>query len=342
MKNVKNRFGTPGLLTYGLFFTGLCLVMLSALGSEVFKWSELINAFIRDIGLLLSAVMAGTLVHEKFLRDEMLVDISDGLEDKLNAKIPDYREFSDLIADKVHHLFSSRPPDLKGIRFVNDVRRNYQGYYRWVIEEHEQELFFAGRSVLHRIDADIRSRADGYVEDFILKRLKNGCTITILFVDPQLDIIERLAREEGQNYKDLLGDIAVSLGICKRLYALINLNYLELKTTANLFIRAYNRIPYFAYHKQNDEVLVGFYFQSGLGSTSALYELLDTKTKDIFSDHFKTISNEATPILEFNGARGGRPNFNQDFFDSAYNFIENKLGQQRAVELLNRNKPTNT
>jgi hypothetical protein len=332
----NNKIRTTGLLTYGLFFMGLCLVMLSVLGSEVLKWPLVFNAFIRDIGLLISAVMAGTILHEKLLRDEMLEDITTNLDEKLRERIPDTLKNADLIADKVHNLFSETPPALKGINLINDTRRNFARYYTWVIEQKAQDLFFAGRSVLHRIDADIRLRTGGSMEEIILRKLKEGSRIHILFIDPRCNIIERLALEEGQAAKRLLGDIAKSIGICKRIFNLLDANYLQIPQNAELSIKVYDKIPYFAYHKQDDEVIIGFYFLTGLGCTSAAYEVLDKRTKDHFGDHFVPIFLEAEIIVDFDGARG-RPSFNEELFIEMCKVLEEKIGGEKLEELVSLN-----
>src|SRR5579859_611962 len=44
--------------------------------------------------------------------------------------------------------------DTSGFKLVSAVRRGYSGYYRWAIDTDLRELFFAGRSVLHWIQAD--------------------------------------------------------------------------------------------------------------------------------------------------------------------------------------------
>jgi len=144
---------TAGLIAYGLSFTGLFLIMLSVLGSEVWHWPVWIHGFIRDLGLLLAAVMAGTILHEKLLRDEALAAVVDEFDSKLEARIPKLTEIAHGTATEVHTLFVERPPAMKGIRFLHDRRRNYSGYYSWVNDQNPQDLFFAGRSVLHRIDA---------------------------------------------------------------------------------------------------------------------------------------------------------------------------------------------
>jgi hypothetical protein len=78
-----------------------------------------------------------------------------------------------------------------------------------VLEQRPQDLFFAGRSVLHRIDADIRARTGATAVDVILRRLKERSRVYILFLDPRIDIIARLADEEGQTLSAMLGDLFV-------------------------------------------------------------------------------------------------------------------------------------
>lgn len=158
---------------------------------------------------------------------------------------------------------------MTGIRQLSEVRRNYSGYYQWVNEQRPQDLFFAGRSVLHRIDADIRARTGATAADVILRRLKEGSKIHILFLDPRIDIIARLADEEGQTLNAMLGDIDTSLKICRSLAELLEAQYKDLPPGAELSVRVYDRVPYFAYHKQDREVIVGFYFDSAKGSTLA-------------------------------------------------------------------------
>jgi hypothetical protein len=296
-------------LSYGLFFTGLFLIMLSVLGSEVWKWEIWISAFVRDIGLLMSAVMAGTLLHERLLRDEMIKFTGEELSTILDAKIPNLEKAAELTAHTVHELFRQSPPEMTGLRLVAPRRRNFSGYYGWVNERNPQELFFAGRSVLHRIDADIKintANRTSSAENIILRRLKEGSKIRVLFLDPRTNIIERLAKEEGQRLEAMVGDVATSLEICKRLYDLIRDECESISPRAELTIRTYDKVPYFAYHRQDNNVIVGFYFSSSIGSSSAAYDLVDEETKQLFGAHFDRILSEAGPnsLLEFDGARG--------------------------------------
>jgi hypothetical protein len=333
---------TAGLVAYGLAFTGISLIMLSVLGADNWHWPVWVATFVRDLGLLLAAVMAGTILHEKLLRDETLTTVIAELDQKLEARLPKLADIAQETAEEVHRLFSEHPPGMTGIRFLQDRRRNYFAYYSWVNEQKPQDLFFAGRSVLHRIDADIRTRTGGSAEDVILRRLKEGSKIWIAFLDPRANILDRLAREEGQTPKAMLGDIATSIGICQRLFALLQGNFRALPPGSELTIRVYDRVPYFAYHKQDDQIIVGFYFLSDKGYASAAYELVDEQTKQVFGTHFVRIMSDAasSTLVEFDGARE-KPSFDKKLFDNLCDclYLPENLGKDKTDELLRGRVP---
>jgi hypothetical protein len=380
------------LIAYALFVTGGLLILISILMSR--DWPVL-AAFVRDIGLLLSAIMGGTILHEKVLRDEMarqfiheldrkleskvpklseideklqaripkLSDIDEKLQariptlsdidekllsrvpklsdidEKLQTRIPSASEIASQTAGRVHELFSERPPGMTGIKLIPKAehRRNFWRYYSWVNEQKPQELFFAGRSVLHRINADIWTRTGGYAQDILLRRLKEGSKVTILFLDPRIDLLQRLATEEGQQPNEMLEDIATSVGICLRLHGLLRNNLATLPPNAELKIRIYDRVPYFAYHKQDSDVILGFYFLSEKGSSSAPYEIVDDTTKAVFGGHFDRIFAMATAgsLLEFDGPRR-RLHFDENLFNSLRDFLAAELGSTKSDDLLNR------
>lgn len=56
----------------------------------------------------------------------------------------------------------------------------------------------------------------------------------------------------------------------------------------------YDEVPHFAYHRQDDDVIIGFYFLSALGSAAAAFEVADAKTKEFFGDHFAAIFDRAS------------------------------------------------
>jgi hypothetical protein len=185
--------------------------------------------------------------------------------------------------------------------------------------------------VLHRIDADIQGRSNGKSSavDVLFRRLKEESKISILFLDPRTDILDRLAKEEGQTPRSMLGDIEKSIAICHQLYEQLK-EEKNLRAGASLTIRVYDQIPYFAYHRQKDEtideIIIGFYFRSAIGHSSGAYELIDDETKHAFGGHFDGIMSEATAgsLLEFDGARSG-PYWNEKLFDLLQQCIRTRL-----------------
>ncbi len=242
-------------------------------------------------------------------------------------------ETADAIAKRTLEMMQETPVGTKGLRMVAEERRGFDGYYSWVTAMGHQELFFAGRSVLHRISSDLGLRELGCAEKALAKKLDDGCSVTILFLDPRSDLIERLAKEEGQTKRQLLSDIAFSLGVCSRLYELVKEK--KWRPPAELHIRVYDEVPNFAFHQENEKFLVGFYFARAIGSTSAAFEVIDPETRKFFKDHFDTIcfrANNAhlleisphTPIAAFNSR----------FFNVLYKSLVKDLGKSRTDGLV--------
>jgi hypothetical protein len=242
----------------------------------------LFSILLIPIGAVLVLLNAGSLVSNiglAFIVAGVVSTFHEGVLRRLEGA-----ENTIAIADGVVDRLKAAPLTATGIRLVSPVRKGYDGYYLWAMNSGPQEMFFAGRSVLHRIDADFRARTIGSAEAIVARRVKEGASIKILFLDPRCDIIHRLADEEGQSTKDLLRDVATSLGICERLHS--HLKDLVLPATASLEIRVFDEIPYFAYHKVDSKVIVGFYFSSALGHQSAAFEVVDLQTKEFFDAHF--------------------------------------------------------
>lgn len=323
MDKEKNK--TMSLVSILMLIGGFTLILVSILMSEVLKWPPYASGFCRDLGLLLSAVVSGSIVHEKLLRDAMF--------DEWRGELRVHAQEAALVT---HKLFCDKPPGMTGLSYLSPHRRNFPRYYDWVNVMEPQDLFFAGRSVLHRIDADIRDRdTKSSAEAVLFRRLLEGCKITILFLDPRIDIIDRLAREEGQQKDAMLANIATSIGICKRLHDL--LRNTTVPPTAQITIRIYDAVPYFAYHsttkeqktgEREDDIIVGFYFLSDLGSTSAAYEVVDQNTRDQFRGHFVTTAARArdTTLLEVTAA-SDRRYFNEELYLRLCSFLAKELSE---------------
>ena len=241
-------------------------------------------------------------------------------------------ETGESIAERVHKRLLAFPPGTTGIRMVSRVRKGYDGYSVWAVKTGPQDLFFAGRSVLHRVDFDLKMHGFGAAEEVIARRLAEGASIRIMFVDPRLDLIERLAKEEGQTKKTMLSDIATTIGVCRRIYDLLRDS--RFSPSAQLHIRVYDEVPYFAYHKEDEKVLVGFYFTSALGMTG-VFEVMDDEIKKLFDEHFTAIYNRAAEnVLLQLLPQSDVPLFNEDLNNKLYMTLVNNLGKERTDQLI--------
>jgi len=232
------------------------------------------------------------------------------------------------IATRVHKRIS----DECDLLMVTDKRLGFSGYYTWVSITDPQDLFFAGRSVLHSIDRDIKKiYPQSSAEEIMARKLKEKSNINIMFLDPKSNIIDRLAKEEGQQKKDMLSNIAASLGICERLYELIKNNKSE--NLGELNISVYNEVPYFAYHKEDNKVYVGFYFSTHLGSTTAAFSVENDQTKRLFEQHFTSIFSRISSqknILEISKRRS-EPWFNRALYYDLCNFLTQEESQAKKA-----------
>ena len=220
--------------------------------------------------------------------------------------------------------------DASAFKLVSPVRRGYGRYYQWAVDTELREMFFAGRSVLHRIQADFKARSLGPVEDVLARKVQDGCVVRILFLDPRSELVSRLAREEGQTRAQMLGDLAASLGVCERTYRAVQRTAgAHLHGQALLQVRVYDEVPYFSYHSSGEEVIVGFYFTTILGSSSAAYVINDQETLSFFRQHFESVLGRSGEgiILEVSGNRNVC-DFNQRLYDELITYLKGELGQE--------------
>jgi hypothetical protein len=190
-------------------------------------------------------------------------------------------------------------------------------------------MFFAGRSVLHRIDADFRARGLGDAASIMARRVREGASIKVMLLDPRSDILPRLAREEGQNRLQLLLDLAISLGVCERLHGL--LRDADLPSTASLDVRTFDEVPYFAYHKVDARVILGFYFSTALGHASAAFEAVDLQTREFFDSHFSAMFGRATEtyVVRIDPHRRSSE-LHGMLFAELRKYLQQELGQEEA------------
>ena len=287
--------------------TGAVMILLNLGGAS--------GNLISNIGLALMVAGVVSTFHESVLR-------------RLEGD-----ETAQLIAETVHERIKKAPLSAIGIRLVSAVRKGYEGYYLWAMDTNPKEMFFAGRSILHRINEDFIIRNIGTAESILARRLKEGSNIKILILDARSNMISRLAKEEGQTSEQLLSDLTISLGICQRLYDVLQNEMLP--PTTRIEVDIFDEIPYFAYHRVGDNVIVGFYFSSAVGHSSAAFEVVDPATKEFFGHHFDSILGRAcTNYIVRTNPHRGKIELNHRLINELKDTFIEKLGEERTEKLL--------
>ena len=273
--------------------------------------------------------------------DALVARIHEIIED--NPTINGLREIS-LVGEQVTSEISQKIDDLEkkienlktqssSLRLIRDRRSGFDEFFSWITSNDKRlNLFFAGRSVLHRIEDDLTDRNWKPIEDVIINKLKDGANITILFLDPRSDLIYRIEESQGEYVEQVLSDITRSIRICQRLYKRLR-NEHSFGRTANLDIRIYDQIPYFSYHKDNKKVYLGFYLAAGLRNDSAVFKVKGEGTKKFFGDHIAQIFGKAEPLVQLSG-NTRPPVFNDRLLKNIYKKLSEVLGQDKAAELL--------
>ncbi len=237
---------------------------------------------------------------------------------------------SERLSATVHARLLEIPGNGEGIRQVTAERHGYEGYYTWTTVTAPQDLFFAGRAVLNRIDDDTRQRGFESAERVLARRLSEGASVRILFLDPRSDIVERLATEEGQPEGQMLSDIARSVGVCGRLHDLLAYDFTP---RGPLSIHVYDQVPYFAYHREDEMVVVGFYFAAAVGQATAAFEIRDEGAKRLFADHFEAVSARAQPLLEYVPDQDSL-RYNRDLYKSVRAALDGRPGESKTPGLV--------
>lgn len=201
-----------------------------------------------------------------------------------------------------------------GILMVAAERKGYPGYHKWILETGRQELFFAGHSVLHRMQADFEERRLRNIEEALWQKVREGSRVRIAFLDPTWEMIPQIALWEGQAVEKMLRDLAVSLGICLRLWK----RHPTEKLPGTLEVRMHSELVQYAFHSSRCsgssamEMLVGFYFAGRLGTKSPLFCIEDSGTQEAFEAHFVTVFDRAKSLLRYDA--GGVQEFDFEHY----------------------------
>ncbi|MGD2114004.1 MAG: hypothetical protein PVG07_03060 [Acidobacteriota bacterium] len=220
-----------------------------------------------------------------------------------------------------------------GIRMVARERQGDSRYHKWLLEKDPQTMFFAGHSVLHRVERDFKDLRLLSVEEALRQKVAEGSTVRVLFLDPTWDLIDRIAMGQDQDPKDLRADLATTLGVCRRLWDLLENEELP----GTIEIKTCRELQQYAFHyvicssKRKVEMLAGFYFAGRVGMRSPLFSAEDESIQELFVEHFNTIFEHAKTVLEY--SRGSRRDFNFSYYRSCQNDLSDHLGSQRVSEL---------
>ncbi|MFA4904144.1 MAG: hypothetical protein WC600_15535 [Desulfobaccales bacterium] len=290
-----------GKIIRALFSVALLLIGIALLSFSFWIKEEVTNKIITFLGSASIVTGVLSLFRELCILKRETEDIGNEIAAKVIDKLPGTK------------------PDPPGMRLITrDRLSNYDIYNDWVLSNEPQEINCFGRSVLHRIDHNLRQDFGDSAEETIAKRLSEGCKIRIIFLDPQTEYVKLIAKEEGKEYEAMIDYIAKTIGICKRLFEIIK--EVEFDSKAQLRIRVSHEAPYFSYHKVNENAIIGFYISDSAISYSPAYEVIGKNEAQVFELHFNKIFQDSTPLLELVG-HDGPAKFNMPLYNKLYEFL---------------------
>jgi len=245
-------------------------------------------------------------------------------EEIMDIKVgPRYKEYFD-------EILSRLPP---GLRKIVDERRDYTKYQEWVGIKEKCDLFFAGHSVLNRIQADFAALPIKTVESAVIRKLKNGSVIKILFLDPSWEYVEEIVASQNQHPNEFYHHLRETLNVVKAIAKTLENKpslpgELEIKMCRSDLRYSYHRIK--CVESGEVDMLVGFYFASMVGIRSPLFRV---ETKDIqayFNNHFKEIfeARQTKSLFVYNGHE---KRFYTEHHSACLSFLEQKINQLKTM-----------
>lgn len=285
-----------------MLFVGATIALL------VNNVSNPIGVLSRNLGLALIVTGTVTIFQEAILSPLRTDEIKDGF-------------------DRVFEILAK-----PGIRVIAPQRQGYSGYHKWLLDKSHQDLFFAGHSVLHRVDADFSSLGLLSVEKAMKQKVAESSSIRILFLDPTWDSLSLVANAEKQDTNDLRAALATTLGICKKLWTAIENERLP----GQIEIHTCREFTHYAFHnvvnKENNEaeMLLGFYFASIIGTRSPLFLVENEQIKEYFEAHFNTVFLRGQKLLLY--SRDGVKEFNHRYYNECRNVLSEHLGDKTVAD----------
>jgi len=222
-----------------------------------------------------------------------------------------------------------------GIQMICPEREGFAGYHAWLLERAPQEMFFAGHSVLHRVQLDFTECDFKPVEVALVKKLKENSKVKVIFLDPLWDYIDSIAAAEDEDPMDLRTNLAISLGICRRPWHGLE----EAKLPGTLDIRACQEYEQYAFHhvacreKGEEKMFIGFYFAERIGMKTPLFAVENERIREEFTSHFNAVFARATNVLHY-PTGGTNSQFNQGYFEKCQRSLAERLGHEKLNTLL--------
>jgi hypothetical protein len=316
---MKKKVVSPPTLYFSIimFLSGLVLVLLVQLmtGQTDTIFQKIGFAFIVSsvVALFQETVIARSKKDETDERFSHLHETMDKVDTKIDTR---FREFEESYGSKA-----------LAIRLIAPKRAGYDAYHHWLVHTTPEDMFFAGHSVLHRVQIDLTKRNLGKVEDRIVTRLAAGCSIRMVFLNPTWDFIENIAKSENQPYEKMMTDLAITLGICRRLWSQLEEEH---PISGSFHIWLCNEIQQYAFHSITNretgarQLLVGLYFANILGMNSPLFSVDHKDIQDTFTAHFTTIANRAVSLMEYSPPI---KHFNHDLYHHCRDALCTVIGQ---------------
>jgi len=287
-----------------LFITALGTTLLLAYQAPV----DSIDILMKSLGMALA--VAGTVATVREIAFGALPDTS---------SIEEFKQLFDESNQRINTL-SSRFEGA-GMTMLAIQRQDFSLYHEWVVETSPQDMFFAGHSVLHRVEIDFKQRNLGNVELSIKRKLQEGSHIKILFLDPTWEYIDKIANNEGEDPLKLRSNLAITVEICNKIWQEIK----DLDLPGAIEIRTCREFEQYAFHhisyrnKDNSYMLIGFYFaDSDGGMNTPLFSVDNLTIRKEFSSHFAAIfrrskKNGVRQLLQY--CEHGVPrNFDLEFY----------------------------
>lgn len=288
-----------------MFCAGLALV---AVFNTV---TGLVGSVVQSLGL--AFIVAGTVA---VFREGLLAPFSRA---ELRQR---FDELSDLLR---------RP----GVYMVAEEREGDPRYHAWLLETRQQDMFFAGHSVLHRVEQDFQSRSKfPHVDEALRQKVAEGSNIKVLFLDPTWDFLDQIAKYQGQEPKELRLDLATTIGRCKMLWQSLDSNLpgeIDIRTSRDFVQYAFHRVC--CSQRRQDLVLVGFYFAGQTGKKSPLFLVEDKVIQGFFVEHVNNAFRTGTQLLRY--SRGGSMEFNDVYYNECVkSFVSHGVDLQSVAQRL--------